>query len=384
MIFNRPDLARGLAERLLKPGVLDTGMRSGLFLSGIRRTGKTTFLQRDLIPALENLGALVVYVDLWSDVRGNPAELIREEIRRTLEALRTPSSALLQRLSRVGGLSIGAAGLSFGFDIEEVGKKDGPTLARAFTELVDRSGANVVLIIDEVQQATTTEEGRALLLALKSARDAVNARSGTAGYFLLVGTGSHRSLLGELTTRRSQAFAGATSIDYPVLGDDYVDWLLALLDDEKEGGTPSPGIARAAFRTVGHRPEELIRALSLLRATVSEGDDPDDHLPVIAATLRAAAADVELARIEQLGPLARAVFGYVAEADGDARGVFSEAAAERFSTESGLSVRVEDVQPVVNELLAANLVMRRGHGLYGVTDPVVQEMWLERRALLGR
>jgi hypothetical protein len=31
--------------------VLDEGLRSGLFLSGLRRTGKTTFLVNDLIPA---------------------------------------------------------------------------------------------------------------------------------------------------------------------------------------------------------------------------------------------------------------------------------------------------------------------------------------------
>lgn len=41
----------------------------------------------------------------------------------------------------------------------------------------------------------------------------------------------------------------------------------------------------------------------------------------------------------------------------------------------GKAVPVEAVQPVVNELLAANLVMRQGHGVDLVTDPFVQEMW---------
>jgi hypothetical protein len=40
---------------------------------------------------------------------------------------------------------------------------------------------------------------------------------------------------------------------------------------------------------------------------------------------------------------------------------------------------VEEIQPVVNELLGANQLMRVGHGLYGITDPVVQEIWRERR-----
>jgi hypothetical protein len=47
-------------------------------------------------------------------------------------------------------------------------------------------------------------------------------------------------------------------------------------------------------------------------------------------------------------------------------------------------VRVDEIQPVANELLAANLIMRRGHGLYGVTDPFVQEIWRERQAVLSK
>jgi len=62
-IFQRPELAESMANQLLNPGVLDEGLRSGLFLSGLRRTGKTTFLRNDLIPALEEAGALVIYVD---------------------------------------------------------------------------------------------------------------------------------------------------------------------------------------------------------------------------------------------------------------------------------------------------------------------------------
>jgi hypothetical protein len=44
-------------------------------------------------------------------------------------------------------------------------------------------------------------------------------------------------------------------------------------------------------------------------------------------------------------------------------------------------VRIEETQPAVNELLAANLIMRKGHGLYGITDPFVQAAWRERQAL---
>ncbi|WP_176441965.1 hypothetical protein [Zobellella denitrificans] len=41
-VYLRPELAEQMASQLLNPGVLDEGLRSGLFLFGMRRTGKTT------------------------------------------------------------------------------------------------------------------------------------------------------------------------------------------------------------------------------------------------------------------------------------------------------------------------------------------------------
>jgi hypothetical protein len=104
------------------------------------------------------------------------------------------------------------------------------------------------------------------------------------------------------------------------------------------------------------------------------GGNPDEHLPVIAATVRSAAADIELMQVEQLGGLATAIFERIASTDGDARGVFSSEAAADYTKAVGREVRVEEIQPVTNDLLGANLIMRRGHGMYGVTDPFVQEV----------
>ena len=52
-IFQRPDLALALSNRLLHPDALQLTSRDGLFLTGVRRIGKTTFIRRDLIPQLE-------------------------------------------------------------------------------------------------------------------------------------------------------------------------------------------------------------------------------------------------------------------------------------------------------------------------------------------
>ena len=376
-VFRRPRLAAELAGRLLQPGVLDEGLRSGLFLSGLRRTGKTTFLRTDLVPELEARGAVVIYVDLWSDIKASPATLVQAAVRQTLSQLVIPSSPLLAR--RIQGLDLGGMGFRFGFQLDQLGEAGGATLAQAFTEVVDQSGSDVVLIIDEVQQAITTDEGNQMLLALKAARDAINPRPATPGHFLFLGTGSHRALVSELTARRNQAFAGATSLPYPVLDQEYVRHVLERLRGEGMEALPSEEAAWTAFATLGHRPEEFLRALGQLRLSTSSGVAPDQLLPVIAATLRSSAADVELQKVEQIGGLAMAIFGRVAHEEGPAKGLFSAEAAAAYGEAIGRPVRIEEIQPVVNELLADNLLMRVGHGLYGVADPFVQEIWRERQ-----
>lgn len=381
-VFRRPRLAAELASRLLHPGVLDEGLRSGLFLSGLRRTGKTTFLRTDLVPELEAQGAVVIYVDLWSDTKVSPAALVQAAVRRTLDELATPASPLLARLQRIRGLDLGGMGFRFGFQLEQLGQSGGATLAQALTDVVDQARGDVVLIVDEVQQAITNEEGNQMLLALKAARDAINPRPATPGHFLVLGTGSHRALVSELTARRNQAFAGATSLPYPVLDQDYVRHVLQRLRETAVPQLPSEETAWSAFKTLGHRPEEFLRALGQLQASSSTGSglEPDQLLPVIAATLRGSAADLELQKVEQLGGLALAIFDRVAKTEGPARGLFSVEAAGAYAEAIGREVRVEEIQPVVNDLLAANVLMRLGHGLYGVTDPFVQDIWRERHS----
>ena len=57
-VFHRPELARRMSEVALGRDMLagDTG----LFLAAPRRTGKSTFLKRDLVPAFEAAGVAPV------------------------------------------------------------------------------------------------------------------------------------------------------------------------------------------------------------------------------------------------------------------------------------------------------------------------------------
>ncbi len=129
---------------------------------------------------------------------------------------------------------------------------------------------------------------------------------------------------------------------------------------------------------MGRRPEELTRALRQL-----QHDDPaeaDRFFPVISATLKTAAADVEIRKVEDLGVLATAIFGRIASAEGDATGLFGAEALAAYSAAMSREVTPDQVQRISEDLRYANLIMRKGHGVYAITDPFVQLPWCGRKA----
>jgi hypothetical protein len=376
-IFHRKTYAEQMAQQLLQPSPLHMNVRSGVFLSGIRRVGKTTFLRRDLVPALEALGALVIYVDLWADRSKSPAALVLEAVRNTLLQLQTPGSGLLQRFK---GLNLGAAGFSFGFQLDSLGTTSGTTLAQAFAELVAKAQVNVVLIVDEVQQALGSEDGTSLLHALKAARDAVNSQPGTPGHFLFLGTGSHKSLITDMATRRAQPFTGALTTAYEVLGQDFVQWQLDAIAATPGVVLPSVAVAWAGFQLMGHRPEELLKALVQLQTAAAPADQA---FPIICATLASVAADVELRAIEEFGELGQAIFARIAEgSESGVSGLFGEEALAAYAERTGSPVQPPQVQNLADRMISANLIARPGHGVYTVADPFVRKVWLDRHTLL--
>lgn len=392
-VYHRAALAQQMAEQLLKPKVLDLPLRSGLFLSGLRRTGKTTFLRQDLIPALETgewgpegheRPVVVIYVDLWSNVSIPPSELILRAVRAKLRELEDPKSALWSALKRVTRAEVAVHGFKFQFDLSKLGEEGGATLAEAFTPIVDEAQTDLVFIVDEVQECLGREDAQALMQALKAARDAINLRPSTPGYFLFIGTGSHRSLVQEMTVRRKEAFAGAVNLDYPVLDEGFVSWVLEQLYAQGVTVQPSRAAAWQAFRDLGHRPEPFLDALRILAHTVKPGEDTDALFRAIVWTKRDSLADRELSALEDLGPLAQRIFSRIASHEGEeARGIYSTEALEAYTAALGTEVRTEEVQTTVIALQQKNLIRRMGHGSYSITDPFVKQVWLEREGTKG-
>jgi len=253
-VFHRAALAADLAKKILAvaPGSAST---SGLFLAAPRRTGKSTFLREDLRPELERAGGLVLYVDLWEDRRADPGAVIVSAVRAEL----AKHDSVLARLARSTGLEKVSLG-GVGFNLARVGLGDGVSLAIALAALSDEIKLPIVLIIDEAQQAITSDSGNDAMFGLKAARDELN--SSRHHGLRVVATGSNRDKLSMLRTSRDQAFFGAPLIGFPPLQRDYVEWfcqragLPAALDVDE---------TLALFQEASYRPEILGAAADELR-----------------------------------------------------------------------------------------------------------------------
>lgn len=261
--FPRTALAQELVAALQGKALLGDA-HNGLFLAAPRRTGKSTFLQGDLRPALQATGVVVVYVDLWADARRDPGVLIAEAIARALEphlgrVARSAKKAGLDKI-KLGGLEV---------DTSKIGKVDGLTLTDALRLLHDSADKPVALIIDEAQHALTSEAGEAAMTALKSARDQLN-QPGVVN-LMLVMSGSDRDKLLRLVNTAAAPFYGSQIQRMPTLGSDFIAHIAALIEAQRPELKPVDQTRlQQAFEVFGWRPQFFMAALGQVLSPLAE------------------------------------------------------------------------------------------------------------------
>lgn len=253
--FPRTSLAQELAIALQGKALLGDA-HNGLFLAAPRRTGKSTFLQGDLRPALEASGIVVVYVDLWADARRDPGILIAEAIARALQ----PHLGIVARTAKKAGLDKVKVAGTLEIDTSRIGQVDGLTLVDALRSLNETAGKPVALIIDEAQHALISEAGEAAMTALKSARDQLN-RPGEVN-LMLVMSGSDRDKLLRLVNTAGAPFYGSQIQRMPPLGPDFIAYVSHLIEDQRSELKPvDQGQLQQAFEVFGYRPQFFMAAL---------------------------------------------------------------------------------------------------------------------------
>ena len=365
-VFHRPELAHDMALRLLDPPPV-SAVSSGLFLAAPRRTGKSTFLKADLLPALEGAGARVLYVDLWENIERDPAEAIVGAVG---DALARERGAVARLLSGLGDVdSVGAGGFSVSVKRED-GSAAGVTIARALGALSEELDRVIVLIVDEAQHAITTEAGRKALFALKAARDALNIDRPKG--LRIVATGSSRDKLAMLRNDKQQAFFGAPLTSFPPLGREYVEWVIARMDLADVLDTRDVALW---FERAGHRPELLAAALD---AVVHEiGADRTTLASRLEAAVEAevrASDEEQMRRVRTLTPLQGAVLAELASS-GAGFTPFAGASMKRYARtieridpDDPIVPNGSNVQSALSSLTRRGLVWSGDRGVYALED----------------
>lgn len=344
--FPRDVLAGEVVAALLsRTGFGDA--HNGLFLAAPRRTGKSTFLQCDLAPALDRAGVAVAYVDLWADPRRDPGSLIADAVGRKL------------------------------------GRHDGATLPDALRALCDATGGPVALVIDEAQHALTSEAGEAAMASLKSARDQLNRPD--AVRLLLVMSGSDRDKLLRLVNSGAAPFYGSQVTRLPALGGDFIDFVARKIANQRPDLVPINQAALArAFELFGHRPQFFLTAIGEALSPLS-GTSVRFEGGVLDAARQRQVDDEAQMEADYLAfrPLEQAVLWRML-AEG-ARFRPYDADALRFYREAtGSSASAARVQAALESLRerAAPVVWKSARGEYAVAD-VAMHRWYEERVDAG-
>lgn len=378
--FPRQALAQELAAALKGQTVFGDA-HNGLFLAAPRRTGKSTFLQADLKPALEAAGIVVAYVDLWADPRRDPGSLIADAIARAL----APRLGVVGRAAKAAGLeSVTIAG-ALKIDVSRIGKIDGVTLPDALRALHEAAKAPVALIVDEAQHALTSEAGESTMVALKSARDQLN-RPGEVN-LMLVMSGSDRDKLLRLLNTSGAPFFGSQISRMPPLGQDFIDHVSRLITGQRPELAPVDGATLLqAFERFGHRPQFFMEALGQVLSPLSGLQGVRFEQAVLQAAKERQQTDEAQMESEYLAlrPLEQAVLWRLLEQgprfrpyDGDALRFYRERATGR--------VTAQMAQRALESLRERNpaLVWKSARGEYAVDDAAMHR-WFEQRVKEGR
>ncbi|MBK1715192.1 ATP-binding protein [Rubrivivax gelatinosus] len=376
--FPRSALARELVAALQGRALLGDA-HNGLFLAAPRRTGKSTFLQGDLAPALEAAGVTVVYVDLWADARRDPGSLIADAVGRALTSelgivARAARKASLSRV-KVGGLEV---------DTSRIGSIDGMTLVDALRLLHETAGRPVALIVDEAQHALTSDAGEAAMTALKSARDQLN-QPGRIN-LMLVMSGSDRDRLLRLVNTAGAPFYGSQVQRMPPLGPDFIAHVAGLVEDQRPELKPVDRAAlQQAFERFGQRPQFFMAALGQVLSPLAGLSGRFEPALLDAAAQQQAQDEAQMeADYLALKPIEQAVLWRMLEQEARYRPY--DAAALRFYREkTGHPVSVAQAQKALEALRQRTpaLVWKSARGEYALQDAAMHR-WHQSRVTTGQ
>jgi hypothetical protein len=377
MYFSRAELAEEMCAAL-QGGSIFSDAPNGLFLAAPRRTGKSSFLQADLKPALEKRGVAVVYVDLWAAPTSDPGEYIAEAIGKALREHLGP----VAKAAQASGLeSVNIAG-ALKIDTSKIGRPDGSTLTDALRTLHELASAPVALIVDEAQHSLTSEAGENAMTALKSARDQIN-RPGKVN-LMLVMSGSDRDKLLRLVNSNAAPFFGSSIKHLPLLGDDFVAHLATLIERQRPDLAPvNQELLSQAFQTLGHRPQFFIDTLDAALSPFGVAAEQGFEQALLALATQKLAQDRQQMESDYLAlrPVEQAVIWRMLE-QGPRFRPYDADALRFYSEKTGTPVSRAMAQKAMEAMRERqpSIVWKSARGEYAVDDAAMPRWYAQRVA----
>ena len=358
---------------------------NGLFLAAPRRTGKSTFLQSDLKPELENADVVVVYVDLWADQKRDPGDLIADAVSKVV----TQNLGLVARTAKAAGVeSVSLAGW-MKVDTTRIGKPDGVTLTDALGMLHEMTKRPVALIVDEAQHALTSEAGENAMTALKAARDRLNTPDTVR--LMLVMSGSDRDKLMRLVNTTGAPFYGSQVQRMPELDKDFVDFVAGIIESQRPDLKPVNAVVLAdAFRQFGARPQFFAAALgnALNPLTTSGGRFEEQVFEATKQQLKDDEAQME-SEYMSLKPIEQAVLWRLLELgtrfrpyDAEALKFYREKVSEAGGTQAKVTPQMAQNALEGMRSRSPALVWKSARGEYAVDDAAMHN-WFASRVKAG-
>ncbi len=352
----RPELAQSyLALMEAQPG-------RPLAMFAPRRVGKTYFLDHDLAPAARLAQWLPVYADLWLQ-KSAPLHAINHAIEEALDDVTVPRSGV-GRLAKTPVKKLGALGASVDLG-DAPARRQLPAAPELRTDaLVARlfaaTGQTILLMLDEIQSLGDVADGVKVMATLRAVlhkrRDILKS----------VFTGSSQEAMTRmLSTTGSPMYQFAQLLDFPVLGDEFLQQLADHFARVHPGKRLQLDDLRRVFARIGFKPRLM---LDVVKSVSAEGlTDMDAGLKRFLLDDRQVAGWRALLQPHDL--FERAVLLTIAQG----RPPMGRETLDALARLPGARPTVAKVRAAIERLRRAGLVSKGGTGPTAIDDPLFAE-----------
>lgn len=353
------------AKRIYK--VLTDGPSSALILRGACRSGKTTFIQRDLQPCAEERGHATIYARFSRD--SSPYSVLGKALVDYFAAQHRRNSDGLDVIERGVRVKVNLAGVCTSFDLgaeaRKVNREGNNVNACLLTELT-KLNKPAFLFLDEFQEVARTTEGPTFLAMLRAILD----RNSLALKVVFTGSSIY-GLRKIFADRAAPFFCFAFPVELPDLDDKFLEFMYNRFKSITSRSIKS-SVRKKAF-------EVFNRSSFLYKSWLSElalNPELDPNGSIVPHMERTAESFGFYETWRTLSPQNRAMARLIAES---VVSPLSCDGGEHFTKlMSNGPMTAQSRQSMLRTLVSRDIVQRRDRGRYEVSDPLLRDYILNR------